>query len=126
VGRNRSVLIVDDEEGICETLRDVFEDQGFAVGIATDGAEALQLLRTLPETPGVVILDLTLPVVDGTEVYRVMQEDARLAAIPVLIATSDPSRAPENVPVLRKPIVLESLVDMVRQIVSVEPGSSRT
>jgi CheY-like chemotaxis protein len=113
--RTGTVMIVDDEEGICETLRDVFEDEGYKVGVATNGQEALWLLKTVSPKPCIVILDLLMPVLDGNAVYRAMKADPALANIPVVISTSDPSRAPSGALIMRKPLALEVLLSMVRR-----------
>ena len=109
------VLVVDDEEGFCETLRDVFEGEGFSVHTAGNGRDALAVLQELPVKPCVVILDLIMPILDGNAVYRAMKADPELAAIPIVIATSDPSRAPADAVVLRKPIPLDRLLAAVHR-----------
>jgi CheY-like chemotaxis protein len=90
------VLVVDDERDIRESLQEFFEDEGFEVEAAADGIEALSLLGG-PDLPGVVILDLLLPLLSGTEVYQRMQNDERLRNVPVVVSTSDPARAPDGV-----------------------------
>ncbi|HVZ73174.1 MAG TPA: response regulator [Polyangia bacterium] len=109
----RTVVIVDDEETIRETLRDVFEEEGYAVELATNGVDALALMRALDERPHVVILDLIMPRMDGGAVYAEMKADPALREIPVLISTSDPSRAPSGVLIMRKPVDLAVLLDAV-------------
>lgn len=111
----KTVVVVDDEEGICETLKDVFEDEGYAVGIARDGKQALELLRGMAVKPCIVILDLLMPILDGNAVYRTMKAETDLRDIPIVIATSDPSRAPAGVLILRKPVALDILLDTVRK-----------
>ena len=111
----KTVMVVDDEEGICDTLRDLFEDEGYTVGVATNGREALALLQRLSPKPCIVILDLLMPVLDGNAVYREMKADAALMDIPVVIATSDPSRAPSGALIMRKPLNVDVLLDMVRK-----------
>jgi CheY-like chemotaxis protein len=121
------VLIVDDEDGIRDTLRDAFEDEGYAVAVAADGIEALQQLATV-EKPCAVILDLVMPEMDGNQVWDAMQADPDLAAIPVVITTSDPSRAPRGILTMRKPVDLGLLIATVgmfcgrSQASSGEPG----
>jgi len=110
------VLVVDDDVDIRETLVEVFLDEGYEVVAAGDGAQAMVLLRT--EAPCVVVLDLLMPNVGGTEVYARMQSDAVLSLIPVVISTSDPSRAPAGATVVRKPVDLERMVDLVRRLCS--------
>jgi two-component system response regulator MprA len=109
-----AILVVDDELDIRESLQELFEDAGYQVATAADGAEALALMRS-GEAPCVVILDLIMPGVNGNEVYSVMQCDDRLSDVPVIVATSDPSRAPRDVPVMRKPIDTRRLLDVVRR-----------
>ena len=108
-----AILVVDDEPDIRESLQELFEDAGYQVVTAADGAQALALMDG--ETPCVVILDLLMPNVTGNQVYDSMRRDARLSDVPVIIATSDPSRAPRDVPVLRKPIDIRRLLDVVRE-----------
>jgi two-component system response regulator MprA len=109
-----TIVVVDDEETICETLKDVFEEEGYAVEIASDGLAALDLLRHMPVKPRMVILDLLMPRLDGNGVYAEMKADPELADIPVVISTSDPSRAPSGVFIMKKPVDLDLLLDTVR------------
>jgi two-component system nitrogen regulation response regulator NtrX len=62
----KSVLIVDDEKNIRETLKDVLEDEGYKVLIAEDGRKALEMVRRY--AVDVVLLDLWLPEIGGMEV----------------------------------------------------------
>jgi CheY-like chemotaxis protein len=111
-----TILVVDDEADIRESLRDALGDEGYAVRLAANGKEALHLLSTL-NRPGGIILDLTMPVMNGTEFYNAMRAVPALADIPVVISTSDPYRAPSGVPVMRKPANLEQLLSMVDALV---------
>ena len=108
-----SVMIVDDEPGLCESLRDFLEDEGFAVSTAANGAEALHLLEA-GELPCIMILDLIMPVVSGNQVYEKMQKDPRLSRIPIVVSTSDPSRAPAGALIMKKPINLDRLLGAVK------------
>ena len=108
----RTVLVVDDEADIRESLRDALSDEGYSVAVASNGREALRVLRDLPR-PCAVILDIIMPVMSGTECYEAMLASPALANIPVLVSTSDPSRAPSRVPVMRKPVNLDRLLTAV-------------
>lgn len=108
------VLVVDDEREIRESLEEFLVDEGYSVSVAADGAEAMVRLRS-EAPPQIVILDLLMPVMSGIEVYEAMQSDARLAAIPVIISTSDPSRAPSGNLIMKKPINLDRLQSVIRR-----------
>jgi two-component system, sensor histidine kinase and response regulator len=108
------ILIVDDEEDLRDSLVDFFQDEGFEVTTAANGAEALQQLAD-SELPCVVLLDLLMPVLDGNQVYSEMQRDPRLAKVPVIVSTSDPSRAPPGLLIMKKPVNLPRLLSTVKQ-----------
>ena len=112
----RRVLVVDDDEVIRETLREAFVGEGYAATTAADGREALQELRHGRARPDVVILDLVMPVLDGAHVYQAMQADPELAQIPVIVSTSEPSRAPAGAILIPKPVKLARLLDTVARL----------
>lgn len=109
---DRTVLVVEDEDDLRELLLSVFSDEGYAVAAAKNGREAMNVLQGI-RRPCVVVLDLIMPYMTGTEVYDAMQADPALADIPVVISTSDPSRAPSGVPVMKKPVRVETLLAVV-------------
>jgi two-component system sensor histidine kinase/response regulator len=112
----RRVLLVEDDEDIRESLREAFEDAGYEAEVASNGQEALDLLRDGVPYPDLVILDLVMPVLDGHRLYQAMQSDPALAGIAVIVSTSSPSRAPEGVLVVPKPVKLERLLEMVADL----------
>ena len=71
------LLIVDDDEPTRETIRIMFEDAGYTVIEATNGADALVLLRESSE-PLIVLLDVLMPQLNGEEVLRAILRDRRL------------------------------------------------
>ena len=112
---SNTIVVVDDEEVICETLKDVLEEEGYSVEVAADGVDALALLRSPAVPPRMIILDLLMPRMDGNAVLQAVRADPALADIPVVISTSDPSRAPSGVLIMRKPVDLDMLLDTVRK-----------
>ena len=66
------VLVVDDEESLARLVRGYLEREGFAVSIASDGKEALELARQLK--PDLIVLDIMLPLLDGVEVCRRLRQ----------------------------------------------------
>jgi two-component system phosphate regulon response regulator PhoB len=80
------ILVVDDEPDLVELVRFNLKEAGYEIDAARSGREALALLRRRP--PDLLILDLMLPDVSGTEICRQVRSDARLAGIPVLMLTA--------------------------------------
>lgn len=107
-----TVLVVEDDQDIRETLAEFLEDAGYAVRTAANGQEGLTALRR-DAAPCVMILDLMMPVMTGNELYEAMLADPQLATVPVIVSTSDPSRAPSGVLVIKKPVDLGRLLDTV-------------
>jgi CheY-like chemotaxis protein len=108
----KTVLVVDDEADIRVSLRDILEEEGYVVVEAANGRQALELLPGLPR-PCAIILDIIMPIMSGNELYEAMQADPRLADIPLVVSTSDPSRAPSGVLLMKKPIHLARLLTTV-------------
>src|SRR4051794_14155025 len=80
------VLIVDDDERNSKLARDVLRAQGFETVEARTGEEAVRL--ALERRPDVILMDLRLPDLDGTEAVRRLRADERSATIPVVALTA--------------------------------------
>jgi CheY-like chemotaxis protein len=112
---NHTVLLVDDDDELRESMCDLLEDNGYAVVAASDGQEALDALPRI-EHLCVVLLDLLMPRMNGWEFFEKMRARPELAGVPVLVQSSAPSRAPEGVTrVLKKPTDPERLLSVVRE-----------
>jgi two-component system phosphate regulon response regulator PhoB len=85
------VLIVDDEQDLRTLLDFNLRQAGYRTVQAGSGAEALQKARAT--NPAVILLDLNLPDVSGTDVCRLLKTDAKTQAIPILMLTA---RGSEN------------------------------
>src|SRR6266581_8293036 len=77
-----SILIVDDERGIRETLRGVMEDEGFAAGAVATGEECLKALER--RAYGCVLLDVWLPGIDGLETLKQLRAAGSDAAVVII------------------------------------------
>ncbi len=113
----RPVLVVDDDRDIRETLSDILEQEGYPVRTAANGREALASLRA-GERPGLILLDLSMPIMSGTEFRRVQLGDASLACIPTAVISAAGSLAQmlEGLGidlVMAKPLELERLLALV-------------
>lgn len=81
------VLLVDDEADLIATVRFNLEKEGYEVATAENGSRALTLAHSDP-IPALVLLDLMLPDLSGTEVCRRLRADPKTADIPVIILTA--------------------------------------
>jgi two-component system alkaline phosphatase synthesis response regulator PhoP len=86
----RTVLVVDDEPEIVRILRDYLERAGFAVVTAGDGEAALAAARR--QRPDLVVLDLTLPSLDGLDVARSLRRDGEVPIIMLTARTEESDR----------------------------------
>ena len=85
-GENPDILVIDDDQATRDVLRRVLTKEGWRVREAKDGAEGLEMLDE--RKPGVILLDLIMPEVDGFEVIRALRQDRNWRDIPVVIITS--------------------------------------
>ncbi len=83
---NRPILVVDDEEDIRELVRYNLERAGYDCICAESGTEALEQARK--ETPGLVLLDLMLPGLDGFEVCAMLRKDRSTERTPIVILSA--------------------------------------
>jgi CheY-like chemotaxis protein/signal transduction histidine kinase len=112
--RKRTVLVVDDDHDLRETMRDVLEEEGYAVETASNGQEALDCLRD-GNSPEVVVLDLMMPVMDGWHFLDEIKRDPTLADIPVVVmsASQEGLRGLGAKEFLSKPLDYHNLVATV-------------
>src|SRR5262245_35631276 len=83
---SQTILVIDDEKDIVELIRYNLVQAGYRVVSALDGQQALDLARR--ERPDLVVLDLMLPTLPGTEVARILRQDEKTRAIPIIMLTA--------------------------------------
>ncbi|WP_047861559.1 response regulator [Archangium gephyra] len=111
------ILIVEDEEVLTDSLRDILEGEGHQVLTAQNGLDALGTIAR--ERLDLVLLDLMLPLVNGLKVLEAVRRDAPSTA--VIVVTSCGREALEGQPVqgfLRKPFSLEALLGAVKHVLT--------
>ncbi len=86
----RTVVLVDDAADVRMLLQVLLELDGYAVTATADGATGLAAVRA--ERPDVVLLDVQLPGMDGTEVLRQLRADPPTADLPVVLLTGSPEQ----------------------------------
>jgi two-component system cell cycle response regulator DivK len=123
------VLLVDDYPDAREMYTEYLEFSGFDVVEAGNGMEALQ--RAVDTTPDIILMDLSLPVMDGWEATRRLKADKCTASIPVVALTghalADISEGAKKAgcdAFVTKPCLPEDLVREIRRILDRPPASS--
>src|SRR4051812_10103095 len=116
VSTRPSILIVDDEFGLAEMLREMLRDSGFEVTLAINGRLALEILEE--RKVDLVLTDMMMPVMDGAELAAAMRRDVRNCETPIIMMTSLPTARPRAEglfdAVLRKPFTPDLLLETIR------------
>jgi CheY-like chemotaxis protein len=110
------ILIVDDEFGILEALRDFLTDEGYRTAIALNGRQALEEMTV--ERPALVLLDYMMPVMNGPAVLEAMENDPSLREVPVVLMSASPQKKWGHLRTagfLPKPFGLQQLMEVVRR-----------
>ena len=122
------ILLVDDNEGDILLTKEALDDARIInkISIASDGVEAIRFLRKRAkslEMPDLILLDINLPKMDGTEVLGIIKNDPELKRIPVIMLTT--SSAEKDILAsynnyancyITKPVDLDRFMDVVRTI----------
>ncbi len=117
-----SILVVEDDRDIRETLSEALEEEGYEVVGAKDGIEAIERLRAATRLPHLVLLDLMMPRMNGLEFREAMVQVDAWKSIPVLLLTADAqARTRANAlgvdAYLEKPVKLAALLGAVARLV---------
>jgi CheY-like chemotaxis protein len=117
---SREVLVVEDDTDLRESLSQALQDHGFIVTQAGNGQQALDLLHS-GVRPGVILLDLMMPVLSGWQLRDALREDPALARIPQLVISAFVDEAEQVVLALppddciRKPFQLRILINAIER-----------
>ncbi len=116
----RSVLLVDDDPEIVETLKFAFSRNGYEVIVARNGNEALALCET--KKPGLMVLDLMMPKRSGFLVLEELRQKSKTTIPVIVITANEGSRHREYVEVLGissyfcKPLAIETLLEAANDV----------
>ena len=115
-----TILVVEDDRDVRESIVDVLEDNDYIARGAGNGADALDQLKDGGVRPCVILLDIMMPVMDGWQFRAAQQTDPELSAIPVVVLTAHTSakEAAEQMKAagfLKKPVQLSALLSAVER-----------
>ncbi|HSD21313.1 MAG TPA: response regulator [Anaeromyxobacter sp.] len=112
----RSILLVEDDSGIRDSVAECLESEGYDVAPVENGREALRWLRNTAR-PDLIMVDLVMPVMNGAELIDELRGDMTLRDIPVVLMTGAAPTAAMPLPranaYLSKPFDLGALLDTV-------------
>lgn len=114
------VLVVDDEDVLVEMIASLVEDLGHTPVVATNGREALELLRRGPP-PTLIISDLMMPKMNGAELTSAIRGDRALSHIPIILMSAA-LRSQDQIPAdrfIHKPFDLNALTELIEQFIAV-------
>ena len=107
------ILLVDDDPLLREALADAFSAEGHAVHEAEHGGRALELLAS-GVRPGIILLDIVMPVMNGFDFLERKNADPDLAAIPVVVISATERRLPPGaVAMVAKPFEPSELHELI-------------
>jgi CheY-like chemotaxis protein len=112
----KDLLIVEDEQALCDLLADVLEGEGYVVRKSGNGLDALHLIRE--RRPNLIFLDMMMPVMDGWQFLEELRANPKWADIPVVLMTAvyDMSSLETRTgarAILSKPFDIELIIEAV-------------
>ncbi len=87
--QNKLVLLIEDDESLLYSTKDFLEEEGFSVICASDGMEGVQ--KALTRHPDIILADISLPKLDGYQIYKTLQENQNTMFIPFIFITAKSS-----------------------------------
>jgi CheY-like chemotaxis protein len=109
-----TVLVVDDDLEIRESIADLLREEGYDAIVAGHGREALELIRG-GTPPSLIVLDLMMPVMDGWQFMEERARDPALKTIPVVVVSATPEtlQPPNTSAFLKKPMRANDLLEVI-------------
>jgi CheY-like chemotaxis protein len=125
----RTVLVVEDDQEVRDAIAEVLEDCEYKALPASNGAEALERLRTAEPRPCVILLDVMMPTMDGWAFRAVQRRDPAMKDIPVVLlsAHTDVKSAAAQMQVagfLPKPVAIDKLLATVERFCIADRGAT--
>lgn len=120
---SRTILVIDDDQAIRETLHELLEQEGYTVFCAENGEDGLRMLSRI-RAPALILLDQNMPVMNGAEFLRFKQLDDRFARIPVVVMSAERCRFGEGqvAEFLAKPFNVGKLLRTAKHYSSIYSG----
>jgi len=121
----KRILVVDDEEEMATTMKEILELEGFEVEIGHDGQEGLDKARS--QRPDLIVSDVNMPVLDGFSMVRMLKFDKNYQKIPIVMLTTRGKLQDKNIGLdvgadgyFEKPFDIADLVIHVKMLLGIE------
>ena len=116
-----SILVIDDDEGMCETLSDILEVTGYKVIIANDGYQALKVAKE--EKIDISLIDIKMPGINGVETFKEMKKLSPDTHVIMMTAYAVEDLIEEAIQegvstILYKPLNIEEILDSIESQVA--------
>jgi CheY-like chemotaxis protein len=120
------ILVVEDDDDVRNVLQELLAEEGYSTAGMPNGRVALEWLRSSPDVPSLILLDLMMPHMDGWEFLVRVDQEATLRKVPIAIMSAHPSvRSALDDPaaplgaffLLPKPIDLKRLLAIIDTVV---------
>lgn len=109
-------MVVDDDPGVRNALLEFLALEGFEVQGAIHGMDALEQLQG-GYLPDAILLDLSMPVMDGRELHRALQRNPSWSSIPIVVVAALPETAPIGVDaIIPKPFEIDHLLQVISNL----------
>jgi CheY-like chemotaxis protein len=115
------ILVIEDDPGVREGLAEIIQSEGYPVVSCADGQMAMDRLASTDELPRMIVLDFTMPHMDGWAFLAERRKHARLREIPVLAMSAShrlslQNHLPDDVDeFLRKPFMVEAILFSIKK-----------
>ena len=115
---SKKILVVDDDQDMVYILKETLQKFGFEVITASDGIKALLLLKT--HTPDLMIVDLTMPMMNGWKLTMKVRQDERFLKTPIIVLSgllerdSEPEQFEAATAYVVKPFDIFELIEKVK------------
>jgi CheY-like chemotaxis protein len=115
------ILLIEDDPGVREGLSEIITSEGYSVVSCCDGQMAMDRLAEVTELPRMIVLDFTMPHMDGWAFLAERKKDARLRGIPVLGMSASQSLVDQRLPppgveeLLKKPFPVEDILRSIEK-----------
>ncbi|HWN96731.1 MAG TPA: response regulator [Methylomirabilota bacterium] len=118
------ILVIDDDPAMSRAVKEILETAGHATAVASNGFHGLKLAREVK--PAVIVCDMVMPLMAGSDVFRTLASDPATAGIPRVLMTghSDADRSCSD-GFLLKPFQPQAMLDLLERIVSTPRAANK-